>query len=576
MKKYLIGTIIIWLATVLLVVAQMIGCLPLNIILFGTLSIGILFLAIKFPRQTFWLFLAMLPLENIIISPENIPVAIRPFQLIGGILLIVLLLSAIFKNKVNIGGRENASGYGKIKFKLLRLTLPSLAIFKMEKIKTKDSQIYLNPIDRLVIFLGVASLIGVQFAPNPDRSLKLSLVFFSFLIFYWVARNFTRSFKHLLENVWFFLIGVDVVLIFGLYQKIAEKFGWLSFQVMDKRVNSTFTEPNWLGMYLVFALAVFLGVKYLFNVLHNNNKKDSLQALTKVNSVLIGHWSVFQIGQVIVNVYLFFIATVVITTASRSAWLGATGVLVIYGLIIWLKQSSWQALRTVFLMMGIIILAIGFLKVFGLSDFHLVDRATSSASGMQKITISCQSKNNSEKIIENNTKIENLQELEKYGCKHINLEEIEQEIFNGNIVKEVFRPDPSIGVRKDVYKKSWLEIKKNWLFGQGLGSSSFFLGKDDLGHGLNSSNIFLEVLISMGVIGLMLFVIILATPFIVGLKLLQIKAGKYGKQPKEIIGVFFLLTFFAIIIPNLFNTGFLIAFLWIWLAMVMSYLSTEK
>jgi len=570
MKKYLIWTIGVWAVSALLVISKMTGLLPLSSMLLGILTVGLLGAAMKYPRQIFWLFLAVLPLENVILSTGDIPIAVRPFQLIGGVLVLVLILSTIFKNK-------------KIKFKLLRPTLPSLAIFRMEKNPVKNNKVYLNPVDRLVVFLGVASLIGAQFAPDLVTSLKLSVVLFSFIAFYWVARNFTRNFKNLLENIWFFLVGADAVLMFGLYQKIAEKLGWASMQVMEKRINATFTEPNWLGAYLVFILALFLGVKYILKLLRRDNGCLG-RAVQRFSEMRIGNWPMLKISQVVVNIYVLFIIAELILTVSRSAWLGAGVVLEVYILIVWIKDSFVKSLRTgvyAAIKIGLVVLV---LNIFGLSDFHLANRATSSASGMQKITISCQ-QNIAKEQINSGAKIASLQELSIYGCHHINLEDIEFEKQNGAVIKEVYRPDPSVEVRKDVYKKSWVEIKKHWLFGQGLGSSGFFLGKDNLGHNLNSSNIFLEVLLSMGVAGLMIFVLVILTPFIIGLKLLQVKAGKYSNspqadqqagKPKEVIAVFFMLTFFAILIPNLFNAGFLIAFFWIWLAMIMSYLSTEK
>lgn len=561
MKKYLIWTIVIWVVTIILISIQVVAWLPLNIMSLIVLGLVLLGVAIKYPRQIFWLFLAILPLENIILSTNDLPITIRPFQLIGGVLVVVLILSVIFKSK-------------KIKFKLLRPTLPSLAIFRMEKIPAKDGQVYLNPVDRLVIFLGIASLVGAQFAPNINISLKLSVVLFSFIAFYWMARNFTRNHRNLLENIWFFLVGADVVLIFGLYQKIAEKFDWLSFQVMDRRINATFTEPNWLGMYLVFILALFLGLKYILKLLREDNSCLGITA-QRFSQMNIGSWTMLKFFQGVINIYVLCIIAELILTVSRSAWLGAGVVLGVYILIVWLKESFAKALKTTMFAITKILVVVLLLNIFGLLDFHLANRATSSASGLQKITISCYD-NIAKNHIKNGVKIASIQELANYGCQHIDLEEIEFEKQNGGIIKEVYRPDPSAEIRKDIYKKSLTEIKKHWLFGQGLGSSGFFLGKDDLGHNLNSSNIFLEVLLSMGVAGLMIFILVLVTPFVVGLKLLQVKAGKYSKKPKEVIAVFLLLTFFAILIPNLFNAGFLIAFFWIWLAIVMSYLSMEN
>jgi len=392
--------------------------------------------------------------------------------------------------------------------------------------------------------------------------------------FYWVARNFTRNIKHLLENIWFFLVGADVVLTFGLYQKIAEKFGWLSFQVMDKRINSTFTEADWFGLYLVFILALFLGVKYVLKLLRKSNSCLGGK-VKRFMELRIGEWTMLKVSQLIINLYVIVTITELILTASRSAWLGAGVVLMTYIFVVYIKYGLKNSLKTIAFAFAKVVLVVILLNILRLSDFHLGNRVASSTGGLQKITISCQQNIDKEQV-KNGATITSVQELAGYGCRHINLEEIEFEKLNGGIIKEVYRPDPSVEIRKNIYKKSWAEIKKHWLFGQGLGSSAFFLGKDDLGHSLNSSNIFLEVLISMGVAGLAIFILVMATPFVVGLKLLQLKSIQKSNKPKEVIAVFLLLTFFAILIPNLFNAGFLIAFFWIWLAMVMSYLSMEN
>jgi hypothetical protein len=571
MKKYLTWTIGILAVTMLTVLSQAVGWLPLSNSAFITLTMVLLVITIKAPRQIFWLFLAILPLENIIFSSTNSPVAIRPFQLVGIVLVIALIFLTVFENKLK--NKKKSGKNSEIDFRLLKFALPSLALFKMEKPPIRDGSIYLNPVDRIVVAFGIAGLMGAQFSPIPGTSLKLSAVLLSFVGFYWLARNFTRTNIHLLENAWFFSVGISAVLIFGFYQKIAEKFGWNSFQVMEHRINSTFTEPNWLGMYLVFSLAILLAAKYLLSNLQDKNFTNN--QIEKIISMRIGKYTLIAISQIKINLFLFFLTVILITTVSRSAWLGAVAVVVMYGLINWLKDGFKNAFKKISLLVGIAILAIVFLKSFGLSEFHLANRASSSISGWQKITISCQ-QNATKKQIKVGEKIASIQELANYGCRHIDLEEVEFEKKNGGVIKEIYRPDPSVNIRKDIYKKSWPVIKKNWLFGQGLGSSSVFLGEDNLGHRLNTSNIFLEVLISTGFIGLMLFGIIIVTPFVVGLKLLQLKSGKYADRTKEVIAVFFLLTFFAILVPNLFNAGIFLAFFWAWLAVINSYLSINE
>ncbi len=550
MRKYFIWTVIIWLISVLMVVGYTLGLFPLSQMGFLVL-VGILFLgAWRHPRQFFWLFLALLPLESIIISPTSFPISLRPYQLVGGILILVLLLSVIFKNK-------------RINWRLLRLNCPVCRFLKLCKLQ--DKKVYLNPLDRLVAILGVAGLVGAQFAPDKTLSLKLGVILFSFLGLYWLTRNFVQIKKQILEAVWFFLVGTDAVVLFGFYQMLAMKWGWPAFEVMNKRVNSTFTEPDWLGMYLIFVLALLLSFKYVFNIISKDKSGNILQ---RIADIRVFKWSALKIGQVLLNIGLVGMVVVLIGTVSRSAWLGAGVVFIIYGIIIWLKQGVYQSLKEGGMFLVVVILAVIVLKMFGLSDFHLGNRAVSSVSGLQKITISCRLDSG----LTSGEHIENMDELPKAGCRHIDLEEIAREKQAGKKVLEVYRPDPNVEIRKNIYQTTWQEVKRHWLFGQGLGSSGAFLGKDDLGHRLNTSNIFLEVLVSMGIIGLMPFLLVFFSPFIVGLKFLQIRFGKYADKQKEFMAVFLLLTFFAILIPNLFNAGLLLGFFWVWLAAVMSSL----
>jgi len=556
MRKYLIWTIVIWLISLLIVGAFAFQWLPLSNLSFAILTIVIFLGAWKHPRQFFWLFLALLPLENIIISPASFPVSLRPFQLVGGVLIAVLFLSTIFKNK-------------NFPQKLLRFDCFLCEIFKLKFCQIKKGENYLNPLDRLVAVLGVASLVGVQFAPDKTVSLKLSVILFSFLGLYWLTRNFIRQQRDILETIWFFLVGADAVIIFGIYQILAQKFGWPAFQVMAERINSTFTEPDWLGMYLVFLVAILFSWKYVFNAIAKDKEGKLLQ---RIADIRIFSWSAVRWGQWLLNFSLGIMIILLLATVARSAWLGGLAVVGAYLGIIWLKQGRknfWQESVGLFLTaLGAIII----LQLFGLSNFHLGNRAVSSVSGQQKITISCQPNSS----LSTGSKIDNITQLAKYNCRHINLEEIKSEKEKGRVVKEVYRPDPNVAIRKNIYGTTWREIKKHLVFGQGLGSAGSFLGRDDLGHSLNTSNIFLEVWLSLGLIGLIPFLLIFFLPLILGWKFLQIKAGKYGFKNKEFAGVFFLLTFLAILLPNLFNAGLLLGFFWVWLAVIVSSLEVLR
>ena len=112
-----------------------------------------------------------------------------------------------------------------------------------------------------------------------------------------------------------------------------------------------------------------------------------------------------------------------------------------------------------------------------------------------------------------------------------------------------------------IYQKSWEEIKSHPVFGIGWGNISSILGTDERGTGLNSSNIFLEVWLGSGILGLLAFLVLWVYIFV--------KSVLYcigDNFESKIIGTFIVLGLFALLIPNLFNAGAYLGILWVWFA----------
>jgi O-antigen ligase len=127
---------------------------------------------------------------------------------------------------------------------------------------------------------------------------------------------------------------------------------------------------------------------------------------------------------------------------------------------------------------------------------------------------------------------------------------------------EIYRQDPNVQTRSEIYQKSWNEIKKHPILGIGWGNIGSILGKDERGTPLNSSNIFLETWLGAGIIGILCLVIFLT-------HILYSSVRKYyysSDDSSKLINLFFIISFFAIIIPNLFNAGIFLGFFWVWLA----------
>jgi O-antigen ligase len=425
--------------------------------------------------------------------------------------------------------------------------------------KKEGSKKWFNFRDVLVVVLIVLSFVSLSKALNFSLTLKLNLVLLSFGMIYFLARFYLQEKQRKLEALWFFVATSLPILLFGIYQAVAYKMNWLDFQVFAERANGTFTEPDWFGIYLVFLAALIYWVKlYLFR--------------TK-NDTMIGVFEIRKVGQWVLNVHLLLVILVLLLTVARSAWVGFVALTATYFFCLFYQKRIFKLKRFLgisfwkeFLTMAWVgLLALLIVTGFRLSNFDLMDRAGSSVSGLQEITISCEV---GSMVPERVTGVE---ELEKYDCQHIRLQEIQNEIQSGNEVKTVFRPDPNVEIRKNIYQTTWREIRENFWLGQGLGSSSEVLGTDSYGHGFNASNIFLEVWFSLGLFGLLVFGWLFLDPIIKGF-------GDISNKYKAGFGLnsLLILTGIALLVPNLFNSGIFLSILWVWLALGKGLVVEEK
>src|SRR4030042_287270 len=209
--------VILWIFSVLfsfsLVVFENKNKLPLGAGDFVFLTIIVLLVALYRPRWIFFIFVSLIPLENIILASGFLPFQLRPYQYFGAALIIAVIILYAFK---------------KIRFKLMRLTWIDWAIFS------------------LVPF----SFLALYNSPDKFATAKQNVIFFSFVAIYWLIRNFARSKDDFLKAAFFFFGSFLSATFYGFYQIFADKFGARSFEVMFGRPNSTFTEHDWLGIYL--------------------------------------------------------------------------------------------------------------------------------------------------------------------------------------------------------------------------------------------------------------------------------------------------------------------------------------
>lgn len=486
-------------------------------------SLMYLIFALYRPGWSFLFFVGTIALENINLAPASIGLFIRPYQLIGGLTIFSLLLRYFTK---------------RLNFELIKLKW----------------------FDYVIGIFAFAGFLSSLFAADKGIAFRQSIIIFSFVALYWLVRNYIQNLEDLKRIIPFFLGSSAVVVFYGIWQNAGFINGFSNFEVMPGRPNATFAEPDWLGIYLVILISVLYSIIYYFSK-RTDKFSEELKIQSENSKITVKNLKLYLPYIYLIPVYILLVLTV-----SRSAWLGSIFVTLIFLKAIFanfsFKFKDWQGkelIRHSCCVVATILISMGIVYVFHLTNFQLFNRAQSTGSGLQKITISCKEN------IQLPEKIGDISELEEYDCRHVNLEDIEKEKEAGFEIKEIYRNDPNVNIRKEIYQKSIAEIKQNPIFGVGWGNISNILGKDERGAGFNSSNIFLEVWLGSGIIGLLAFLAVWVYIFAKSV-VLVLKEGFDSK----IIGTFLMLGFFALLIPNLFNAGVYLGILWVWLGVVLS------
>lgn len=475
------------------------GVLPFTIEYWFFYSLILFLFSLWRPNLAFLLFVALLPLEMTGVTPIEWEITLRPYQWVA--LFLGLALAVRF-----------ASG---------RLKWP---LFSLNKIDISLSVFLLG-----VIISGIV---------HGEGALKQSLIVASFVYLYFLSRIFLATQEAVMQALPFFVIPATGSLLWGLLQNILFLQGYSSWAVMPGRPNGTLPEPDWLGLFIIFLLSTSLAwlIRHLVS-----QKEIFLQRL---------------IGPTFWCTFLFLL---LILTVSRSAWLGA-GVAIFVGTAILLApyKQPWRY-QASFLLMQILAVVFGvalFLVVsIPLTRFPLFDRAISTASHEQTITIAC-----NEVVDSLPSSIEHMEDLPAlYGCTHINLEEIPLKKNEGKWVTTIKRPDPNVEIRSAIYAQSLAAGREHPLLGIGWGNIGPRLGVDERGASYNASNLWLEIWLGGGVIALLGFLVAMV---------LLVRQLKRWRESEDLwlLGLALGAALIGFLVFNLFNTGLLLGFVWVYLA----------
>lgn len=454
------------------------------------------------PKGMFWGMIAFLPLELLNIFPESFPFQVRLYQ-----------LSAV------------SAGIGYV-VQLLRKE-PGYTFFR---VRWQDGALFV---------FGIFGIVSA-FVSGELEAMKLSVIIVSFIYIYGVVRLFVRSEKDIEMAAVYFFGSFFVTALLGIWQNWMFMHGGVHGEFMPGRPNALFSEADWFGMYM--ALGISFAFALLLSVFEQTgySRRRILQALTLHESIFFG-----------------FVA--LILSVARSAWLGAVAAFAVFsGAVIFrygvqqlfgtLSFSAKRIATAVF----VFLVAAGFVVGLKLTPFNVFDRLESSGTGLQTITVSC------EQPVQLPEVIDRTEDLETYRCRHIPIEQIVSEVQAERIVTEVKRPDPNVAIRSKLWKESFRIIGDSPWIGSGWGEVGRRLGTDENGHRFNASNIFLEAWIGSGAIGFLAFISIIISLGIFGARCAM-------RSETRVIGAGMLIVMAAIIVPNLFNSGHLIGFFWVWL-----------
>jgi O-antigen ligase len=293
--------------------------------------------------------------------------------------------------------------------------------------------------------------------------------------------------------------------IFAVYQMFAYNYGLPNFMVMEGRANGFMPEPDWLAVFLSLLVAIILPLIYF------DYQK------------LIGKY-----------VLLIWMSIALMVSISRSGWVAAAFVSVVFFVMLMLNKFQ-PKVRVLEVFLGyfiVVFIAFGIVKLNDLTPFSLKERALSIVTG-----------NTVHDVFVN----ENGEEMT------IDKKQKEELLGKGKSVSKKSVDDINVVRRVESYREAIEYIQESPLLGIGPAGLEIRTEK-----GINTSNIFLGILVAGGTMAVTFFLVVIY---------LICKQSFLVMKYEPAFGYAMLLGTLSLLVSNSFNDGLYLGVLWVILAL---------
>ncbi|MBQ3053501.1 MAG: O-antigen ligase family protein [Clostridia bacterium] len=183
---------------------------------------------------------------------------------------------------------------------LVGIMLFAVCLKFFKGVMLNNTHIKIDVFDIAVFGMICFNIFGVLNSKQPIASLKIALVYISFILFFFILKQYLAKGKNFIYTINCFIISATAVSGYGIIEQLfgLSQTTWQDeemFEEISGRVCSTFENPNVLGEYLLITIPITLAMLYF-----SKEKKEKLLYLI----------SAFMQGLCMIFTY------------SRGCWLG--------------------------------------------------------------------------------------------------------------------------------------------------------------------------------------------------------------------------------------------------------------